>query len=507
MSPCDEEGEDCADEGATRCGSDDSGHFIEVCTQLDACRRWVTDTYCADLNFCTEVPDVCVEGECVADGDPNAACGSPDDPCVTAVCDPGSGACSEEPAAEFSPCDDGSLCTVNEQCFDGQCVGNSLGDVEGAKSTDYFTDSDVYYIDLSDPLDKTDNLDGYACEEQGFGYDGNEFAIEVTHTYAFTDVSILVSLELENADDAGLEFVDIAVLNKIPGTCWPDACLFGGMMDENGRVDLALPVEEPNQTWTLVIDGRDDYEGRVRLAISYYDAPVVESFCGNGEDDDGDGNKDCEDADCFGSDQCGNETVCDDGADNDLDGFDDCADPDCMSEPICLPEQDCEGDSDTDGDGLAGCDDPDCNGTGACAEQVVCPDAIPLTCFETLTDQSLANGGDAFTGVQIPACGDAGTETFNNHKQLVYHVQLPENCTAFGPKISPGFFQSVYAFGPDCSENACDNAGYAGFGTGTAGAVFDSSLTDAWIVIGQYDGDSSQVANTPFDITLNCMCD
>ncbi|MBD91222.1 MAG: hypothetical protein CL940_12890 [Deltaproteobacteria bacterium] len=506
VSPCDEEGEDCADEGATRCGEDESGHLIEVCTQLDACRRWVVDTYCADLNFCTEVPDVCVDGVCVADGDPAAACPTPDDPCVTATCDPGSGACAEEAVAEFAPCDDGSLCTVNEQCFNGECVGNNLGDVEGAKSTDYFTDSDVYYIDLED-IGTTDKLDGYACSEEGMNHSGSEFSIEVAHTYDFTDVSILVGLELQNAADVGSEYVDIAVLSKIPGTCWPDACLFGAWMDDQGRVDLALPVEEPNQTWTLVVDGRDGYEGPVRMAVSYWDSPVVESFCGNGEDDDGDGNVDCEDSDCFDSDLCGTETICDDGADNDADGFDDCSDVDCMDQPICLPEQDCEGDSDTDGDGLTGCDDPDCNGSGSCGEVVECADAIPISCFETLTNQTLVDGFNTFTGVEIPACGDAGKETFNTHKQLVYHVQLPEGCTGFGPKISPQQFQSVYAFGPDCAEGACDNAGYAGFGSGSAGAVFDSYLNEGWIVVAVPDGDSAAIANTPFEITLNCMCE
>jgi hypothetical protein len=508
VSPCEQEGEDCAQEGAVRCGLDDSGHFIEICTQLDACRRWVADTYCTDLNFCTVVPDVCVDGVCAPDGDPNAACDIPDDPCLTAVCEPGSGVCTEESAEEFAPCDDGSLCTVNEQCFNGACVGNSLGDVEGDKSTDYFTDSEVYYIDLQDIVTgTTDNLDGYACADQGAGYNGSEFSIEVTHTYDFTDVSILVGLELENIEDVGTEFVDIAVLSKIPGTCWPDACLFGGMMDDQGRVDFVLPVEAPNQTWTLVVDGRDGYEGRVRMAISYYDFPVVESFCSNGGDDDGDGNVDCEDSDCFDSDQCGSETICDDGADNDSDGFADCSDPDCMNQPICLPEQDCEGDSDTDGDGKVGCDDPDCNGTGACTEQIECADAIPIACFETLSNQTLADGFDTFTGVEIPSCGDAGNETFNTHKQLVYHVVLPEGCTGFGPQISPQQFQSVYAFGPDCSEGACDSAGYAGFGSGSAGAVFDSNLNEGWIVVAVPDGDSAQIANTPFEITLNCMCD
>ena len=162
---------------------------------------------------------------------------------------------------------------------------------------------------------------------------------------------------------------------------------------------------------------------------------------------------------------------------------------------------------DTDGDGLTGCDDPDCNGTGSCSEVVECADAIPITCFETLTNQTLSDGFDTFTGMEIPACGDASKETYNTHKQLVYKVELPEGCTGFGPKLSPQNLQPVYAFGPDCSEASCDNAGYAGFGTGSQGAVFDSNLNTGWIVVAALDDDPAQIANTPFDITLNCMCD
>ena len=44
-------------------------------------------------------------------------------------------------------------------------------------------------------------------------------------------------------------------------------------------------------------------------------------------------------------------------------------------------------------------------------------------------------------------------------------------------------------------------------GSGSAGAVFDSNLNEGWIVVAVPDGDSAQIANTPFEITLNCMCD
>jgi hypothetical protein len=507
VSTCDEPGDDCAKEGEMRCGEDAAGHYTEICTQLDTCRRWIQDTYCHDLNFCTQVADVCVDGACEADGDPNDACDAPDDPCMIAVCDEGTGVCSEEPAALQDPCDDGSLCIINETCFNGDCTGIDIGPIEGTKSTDYFTDSDVYYIDLAGvELGITDKIDGYACGEQGVDYDGSEFSIEVASTFDFADFSIVVALELEDATLAGSEYADVMVMGKVPGTCWPDACLFGGMMGEDGRLELELPVEAAKQSWTLVIDGRDGFEGRVRMAVSY-PGKAVEAYCANGEDDDGDGNTDCEDLNCFESDYCGVETACSDGADNDLDGFEDCLDSDCATDPTCLPEQDCEGEADTDGDGLTGCDDPDCNGVGDCGAVVECANATPISCFETISDQSLANGSDQFTGVAMPSCGDISPETFNVHKQLIYDVQMAEGCTGFTPHVSPQLLQSVYALGPDCSEDACNNAGYAGFGTGIGGGVFDASLTEGWIVVGAPDSDSAPIANTSFEIYLDCTCE
>jgi hypothetical protein len=478
---------------------------VEVCAQFaDACLWWETETACEELNLCTQQADECIEGACVSVGDPTAACDKPDDPCDQATCDLATGSCTFEPGGNFAPCDDGSFCTVNEACFSGDCIGNDIGPIEGAKSTDYFTDSGVYYIDLAG-FDTTDAIDGYGCEGQDAGYEGSEFSIEVASPFNFADFSIFVALELEDASLAGIEYVDVAIMGKVPGSCWPDACLFGAMMGDDGRLEVELAAEEAKQSWTLVIDGRDGFEGKVRMAVSYPGGPV-EAFCANGEDDDGDGNSDCEDFNCFESDQCGVETACSDGSDNDLDGFEDCLDVDCAADPSCLPEQDCEGEADTDGDGLTACDDPDCNGVGACGEVIACEGAIPLSCFESLSEQSLVDGTDIFTGVQMPACGDSAPETFNVHKQLVYHVQLPAGCTSFTPHVTPEMLQTVYAFGPGCTEDSCSAAGYAGFGTGTDGGVFDANLTEGWIVVTAPDSDPAAIANWPFEIGLGCVC-
>ena len=50
----------------------------------------------------------------------------------------------------------------------------------------------------------------------------------------------------------------------------------------------------------------------------------AESDCGDGVDNDGDGDTDCCDSDCATDLSCAQETACFDGVDNDCDG-----DPDC----------------------------------------------------------------------------------------------------------------------------------------------------------------------------------
>jgi hypothetical protein len=68
-------------------------------------------------------------------------------------------------------------------------------------------------------------------------------------------------------------------------------------------------------------------------------APVAESNCGNGIDDNFDGNVDCADPSCLESTDCAGlaatEFNCVDGIDNDGNGFADCVDGQCSRSPVC----------------------------------------------------------------------------------------------------------------------------------------------------------------------------
>lgn len=86
--------------------------------------------------------------------------------------------------------------------------------------------------------------------------------------------------------------------------------------------------------------------------------PPFESKCNNGIDDDGDGLIDCEDGDCFTSNECTLE-ICDNGIDDDGDGWIDCSDTECFNLTFCV--EICDNGIDDNGDGLVDSADPQCN--------------------------------------------------------------------------------------------------------------------------------------------------
>ena len=118
---------------------------------------------------------------------------------------------------------------------------------------------------------------------------------------------------------------------------------------------------------TVTVQDREDCDDFAEDAISRSVIIVGDEIppeeCGNGWDDDGDGDTDCDDADCAGTPDCDAVPMelCDNGQDDDGDGMVDCADSDC---PAC-PEL-CDNGVDDDGDGAADCDDDDCAEAAAC---------------------------------------------------------------------------------------------------------------------------------------------
>ena len=156
-------GESCA-QGA--CGGgipvtcdDDNLCTEDKCTPNQGCIYVpFSGIYCDDGNPCTG-PDICLDGECLAGNnscdcvedadcfelaDGNLCLGSwtctdshcqlvpgsqvectpPDNPCMTANCVPATGECVESPGPNGASCDDVDMCTEQDICVDGLCIGS-----------------------------------------------------------------------------------------------------------------------------------------------------------------------------------------------------------------------------------------------------------------------------------------------------------------------------------------------------------------------------------------------
>ncbi len=81
------------------------------------------ETPCDDDDACTQV-DTCQAGACV--GAEPKTCAASDDCHVDGACDPKSGECSEDPAEDETPCDDGQACTTADVCHAGACAGETV---------------------------------------------------------------------------------------------------------------------------------------------------------------------------------------------------------------------------------------------------------------------------------------------------------------------------------------------------------------------------------------------
>jgi hypothetical protein len=86
-------------------------------------------------------------------------------------------------------------------------------------------------------------------------------------------------------------------------------------------------------TYYLVVSDTDEGQSEESdFFVTFY--PAGAEICNNGVDDDGDGDIDCDDADCAAVAFCMDE-ICGNGVDDDLNGFTDCADMACVGTPAC----------------------------------------------------------------------------------------------------------------------------------------------------------------------------
>ncbi len=118
-------------EDGTACNDDNACTEIDTCQEgvcvgerdLCACDGQADGAACDDFNPCTAT-DSCQDGACV--GEDTLDCSDLNDPCNVGFCDPETGQCAVTPVLPGTPCDDGDLCTQQDACFNGECVGEVL---------------------------------------------------------------------------------------------------------------------------------------------------------------------------------------------------------------------------------------------------------------------------------------------------------------------------------------------------------------------------------------------
>jgi len=129
IAPCDD-GNACTTKDACKAGK--CAGQLKVCDDKNSCTADSCDpkaggckfaakkdgTLCTDGKVCT-LQDACKGGKCVGGK------GKCDDgkACTTDSCDAKTGACSHKAAAEGSSCDDGNACTATDACKKGVCIG------------------------------------------------------------------------------------------------------------------------------------------------------------------------------------------------------------------------------------------------------------------------------------------------------------------------------------------------------------------------------------------------
>ncbi len=142
------------------------------------------------------------------------------------------------------------------------------------------------------------------------------------------------------------------------GAAW--SCVDGSFFAYNNSSGKIYSVNVQDLTSTEVLNGTGNLS--INDGFNCVNAsPPFEGNCGDGLDDDGDGNIDCADVDCFSSNQCTLE-ICNNGIDDDNDGWVDCSDSECYTLHGCF--EICDNGIDDNGNGLTDGDDPQC-GTSA----------------------------------------------------------------------------------------------------------------------------------------------
>ena len=384
----------CDDGDPCTVGDQCSGGSCAAGPDLCACTQ---DADCDDGDACngaeicdlSAAPWVCAPSptggvECQASG-----------PCQLAVCDPASGVCVEDDAADGLPCEDGDACTAGDACDAGACLG---GPPPGCAGGD---------------LECGTGADGCSCGE--CGADG--ICTEAQRCLRSGDACGAVPPD--GACDGAAQLTCAAgalVVEPCADACGCPTCTDECEADATGCSALGT------HSWACA----EADEGCLQKAWTVCELGCEPALgCLETADLDGDGTPDIEDDDDDGDSAPDTDDVCPaefdpDQLDNDQDGVGDVCDPDDDDDLVPDPVDNCPlvpnpPQTDLDADGQGDACDADMDGDGIPNAVDNCADVASASPIDTDGDGQgddcdIDDDGDGVldTGDVCPKVGDVG---------------------------------------------------------------------------------------------------
>jgi len=388
-----------------------------VSTPNDECQCQSNADCDDDDNMCNGTP-ICVDFVCVVDPDQQIVCdGSEDTDCLKSTCNPDTGACEPTAVPDDSPCDDSSMCTTNDRCGQGICVGDQVDCDDGNHCT---TDSclaatgckhtnNAKPCDDADACTVDDKCGGGVCVGDPFNCDDTNPCTNDVCVAAADGPQCFYQFNSDPCEDgsvcteqdtcSGGDCIGLEVTCNDGNHCTTDSCdaAQGCIFDPN-----TLPCDDDDPCTVSDVCADSACAGVPKNCVD--NNVCTDDYC---EADSGDCAHDfntvsCNDGNiCTEDDQCqqgvctGADIVCDDGNQ-------------CTSD-LCEPDSGCvyppvgggvicdDGDVCTEGDH---CLEGECGGApvpGCCNEDVECDDAYGCTvdsCVNHACDSSLMDCSD-----------------------------------------------------------------------------------------------------------------
>lgn len=379
---------------------------VDSCEPLLGCLHTDAEGACSDGDLCTE-NDGCSQGECVGQALAATACDD-QNPCTEDGCDTANGCVN---ATSHGACDDGDVCTSNDACAGSKCVGTPL--------TTGCDDSNPCTVDAcKSPAGCT-----HAADDAPSCTDGDDCTVDdACHAGSCAGVPVAAT---SVCDDANVCTSDICPLKMAKQGCihLPAAatCDDANACTDHDECGSGACAGIPTAATTICDDGqactRDRCDPAAKAGQICKHDPITAL-----------------DVTCSDANGCTTHDVCVNGAcvGAPLDVTAICDDGKACTEPFCLPEQGCANKPFS-----GACDDGDpCTGGDYCeqgecwsGDHTVCADGNPCT-----KDGCVAGVGCEYRFAAAPCkdddpCTGPGTCVFGKCKSSSLDCDDANPCT------------------------------------------------------------------------------